>query len=56
MIIGAMDTVLAFPNLVLLLAVTYLIGASLTNITLVLGGLVIPVAHMTIGRYLRNRW
>ena len=42
LIIGSMDTVLAFPNLVLLLAVTYLIGASLTNITLVLGGLVIP--------------
>jgi peptide/nickel transport system permease protein len=42
LIIGAMDTILAFPNLVLLLVVTYLIGASLTNITLVLGGLTIP--------------
>lgn len=40
--IGVMDTILAFPNLVLLLAVTYLIGASLTNITLVLGGLTVP--------------
>ena len=37
-----MDTVLAFPGLVLLLVVTYLIGSSLTNITLVLGGLVVP--------------
>jgi peptide/nickel transport system permease protein len=42
LIIGAMDTILAFPNLVLLLAVTYLIGASLTNITLFLGALTIP--------------
>lgn len=42
LIIGAMDTILAFPNLVLLLAVTYLIGASLTNLTLVLGGLTVP--------------
>lgn len=41
-IIGTMDTILAFPNLVLLLAVTYLIGSNLTNITLVLGGLVVP--------------
>ena len=40
--IGVMDTILAFPNLVLLLAVTYLIGANLTNITLVLGGLTVP--------------
>lgn len=42
LIIAAMDTILAFPNLVLLLAVTYLVGTSLTNITLVLGGLTIP--------------
>lgn len=42
MIIGVMDIVLAFPGLVLLLVVTYLIGSSLTNITLVLGGLVVP--------------
>jgi peptide/nickel transport system permease protein len=40
--VGAMDTMLAFPNLVLLLAVTYLVGASLTNITLVLGALTVP--------------
>ena len=42
LIIGAMDTILAFPNLVLLLAVTYLLGASLTNITLILGCLTVP--------------
>ena len=42
LIIGSMDTILAFPGLVLLLVMTYLVGASLTNITLVLGFLVIP--------------
>lgn len=41
-IIGAMDTMLAFPNLVLLMTVTYLIGASLLNITLILGCLTFP--------------
>ena len=41
-IMGVMDTILAFPNLVLLLVVTYLVGANLTNITLVLGGLTVP--------------
>jgi len=42
LIVGAMDTILAFPGLVLLLAMTYLFGSSLTNITLILGGLVTP--------------
>lgn len=42
LIIGTMDTILAFPNLVLLMALTYLIGTTLLNITLVLGGLTVP--------------
>jgi peptide/nickel transport system permease protein len=42
LIIGIMDAILAFPGLVLLLVVTYLVGASLFNITLALGFLVIP--------------
>ncbi len=42
LIIGAMDVLLAFPGLVLILVVTYLIGATLTNITIMLGGLTVP--------------
>jgi peptide/nickel transport system permease protein len=42
LIVGTMDTMLAFPNLVLLLVMTYLIGSSLMNITLILGWLTIP--------------
>lgn len=41
-IVGAIDCILAFPTLVLLLTVTHLLGASLFNITLALGFVVIP--------------
>jgi peptide/nickel transport system permease protein len=42
-IIAVMDIILAFPGLVLLLAVTFYLGASLQNLILSLGFLTIPV-------------
>jgi peptide/nickel transport system permease protein len=42
LILGTMDTILAFPNLVLLLVMTYLIGSSLMNITIILSWLTVP--------------
>jgi peptide/nickel transport system permease protein len=41
-IMGVMDTVLAFPGLVLLLAVTYYLGQGLPNLMLSLGFLSVP--------------
>ncbi len=41
-IIFIMDTILAFPGLVLLLAITFYLGASLQNIIIALGILTIP--------------
>ena len=41
-IMAAMDTILAFPGLVLLLAITFYIGQNLTNIIIALGFLTIP--------------
>jgi peptide/nickel transport system permease protein len=42
-IVAVMDIILAFPGLVLLLAVTFYLGASLQNLILSLGFLTIPV-------------
>jgi len=42
LIMAAMDTILAFPGLVLLLAITFYMGQSLTNIIIALGFLTIP--------------
>jgi len=42
-IVAAMDIILAFPGLVLLLAVTFYLGASLKNLIFSLGFLTIPV-------------
>ncbi len=42
LVVGIMDIILAFPALVLILSITHLVGASLTSITLSLGGLVTP--------------
>jgi peptide/nickel transport system permease protein len=42
-IVAGMDIILAFPGLVVLLAVTFYLGASLTNLILCLGFLSIPV-------------
>jgi peptide/nickel transport system permease protein len=42
LIIGAMDIILAFPGLVLLLAVSFYYGAGLTTLVPVLGFLIIP--------------
>jgi len=42
LIMGVMDTVLAFPGLVLLLAVTYYLGQGLSNLMLSLGFLSVP--------------
>lgn len=42
LLVGTMDALLAFPALVLLLTVVYLLGANLLNITLTLGLLVTP--------------
>jgi len=41
-IVAAMDVILAFPALVLLLAITFLLGPSLRNIIVALGFLTIP--------------
>jgi len=41
-IVGVMDAILAFPGLVLLLAITFYLGASLQNIIIALGILTIP--------------
>ncbi|MCG8684519.1 MAG: ABC transporter permease [Desulfobacterales bacterium] len=41
-IMAIMDTILAFPGLVLLLAITFYLGQNLTNIILALGFLTIP--------------
>jgi len=41
-IMAVMDTILAFPGLVLLLAITFYLGPSLTNIIIALGFLTIP--------------
>ncbi len=41
-IVGVMDTILAFPGLVLLLAITFYLGPSLQNLTLALGFFTIP--------------
>lgn len=41
-IVGAMDAILAFPGLVLLLAITFYLGASLQNLIIALGILAIP--------------
>lgn len=41
-IMAAMDTILAFPGLVLLLAITFYMGQNLTNIIMALGFLTIP--------------
>ena len=42
LIVGAMDAILAFPGLVLLLAVTYYLGQGLQNLVLALGFVTIP--------------
>lgn len=42
LIVGAMDAILAFPGLVILLAVTFYLGPSLRNIIITLGFLTIP--------------
>jgi peptide/nickel transport system permease protein len=42
-IVAAMDIILAFPGLVLLLAVTFYLGASMPNLIAALGFLTIPV-------------
>ena len=42
LIVGAMDTILAFPGLVLLLAITFYLGASVQNLIIALGILTIP--------------
>ncbi len=41
-IMAAMDTILAFPGIVLLLAITFYLGNGLSNIVIALGILVIP--------------
>jgi peptide/nickel transport system permease protein len=41
-IVGAMDAILAFPGLVLLLAITFYLGTSLQNLIIALGILTIP--------------
>lgn len=41
-IVGAMDTILAFPGLVLLLAITFYLGASVQNLIIALGLLTVP--------------
>jgi peptide/nickel transport system permease protein len=41
-IVGAMDAILAFPGLVLLLAITFYLGASVRNLIIALGILTIP--------------
>ncbi|MCP4686843.1 MAG: ABC transporter permease, partial [Desulfobacterales bacterium] len=41
-IVGVMDAILAFPGLVLLLAITFYLGPSLRNIIIALGFLTIP--------------
>lgn len=41
-IVGAMDIILAFPGLVLLLVITFYLGANLTNLIFTMGFLTIP--------------
>ncbi len=41
-VMATMDTILAFPNIVLLLAITFYLGSGLENIIIALGILVIP--------------
>ena len=41
-VVGVMDTILAFPALVLLLAIVFYVGGTLGNLTLTLGFLTIP--------------
>ena len=41
-IVGAMDTILAFPGLVLLLAITFYLGPSVQNLIIALGLLTVP--------------
>src|SRR5690606_28444092 len=43
-VVAAMDVVLAFPALALLLAITFYLGSSLTNVILALGFLSIPAS------------
>jgi peptide/nickel transport system permease protein len=49
MVVGSMDVLLAFPPLILALAVTAYLGQSLLNLTLILGVLGIP-AFMRVAR------
>jgi peptide/nickel transport system permease protein len=49
LVVGGMDVLLAFPPLVLALAVTAFLGQSITNLTIILGVLNIP-AFMRVAR------
>src|SRR5277367_4498274 len=49
LVVGSMDVLLAFPPLILALAVTAYLGQSLLNLTCILGVLGIP-AFMRVGR------
>ena len=49
MVVGSMDVLLAFPPLILALAVTAYLGQSIFNLTLILGALSVP-AFMRVAR------
>jgi peptide/nickel transport system permease protein len=49
MVVGSMDVLLAFPPLILALAVTAFLGQSIFNLTLILGALSVP-AFMRVAR------
>src|SRR4029077_20855270 len=49
LVVGSMDVLLAFPPLILALAVTAYLGQSILNLTLILGALGIP-AFMRVAR------
>ena len=49
MVVGSMDVLLAFPPLILALAVTAYLGQSIFNLTLILGVLSVP-AFMRVAR------